>query len=68
MRAIKNAPDAAGTAIRSAWEKNQRYYTALEAETQAPATDYGMDTYAAPRKIRRMTKEDRERSCMDFEL
>ena len=68
MRAIKNAPDAAATAIRSAWEKNQRYYTALEAETQAPSIDYGFDTYAAAHKVRRMTQEEKERGWMNCEL
>lgn len=68
MHATKKAPEAAATATGSAWEKNHRYYTALQEETQAPAVDWGMDTYAAPRTIRRETQENRERTWMDYEL
>lgn len=68
MQATKKAPDAAATATGSTWEKNHRYYTALQEETQAPAVDFGPDTYAAPRAIRRMTQENMERTWMDYEL
>ncbi len=68
MHATKNTPDAAATATGSTWEKNHRYYTALQEETQAPAVDYGMDTYAAPRTIRHDKNENTERTWMDYEL
>lgn len=68
MHATKNTPDAAATAHGSTWEKNHRYYTALQEETQAPAVDYGLDTYAAPRTIRRETQENRERTWEKYEL
>lgn len=68
MHATKKAPEAAATATGSTWEKNHRYYTALQEETQAPAVDWGMDTYAAPRTIRRETQENRERTWEKYEL
>lgn len=68
MHETKKASGAAATATGSAWEKNHRYYTALQEETQAPAADYGMDNYAASRKLRRKQQENTERTWMDYEL
>lgn len=68
MQETKKAPAAAATANGSTWEKNHRYYTAFQEETQAPKADWGMDTYAAPRTIRRKTQENRERTFMHYEI
>ncbi len=68
MHATKKTDAAAATAHVGTWEKNHRYYTALQEETQALAVDYGMDNYAAERKMRRTTEENTERTWMDYEL
>lgn len=68
MLRTKKATATAATVHRGGMEKNHRYYTALREETQAVYEDFGPDTYAAPRRLRHMTREDMERTCMHYEL
>lgn len=68
MSATKKTDAAAATVHVGTWEKNHRYYTAFPKKTQAPASDYELDSYGAPRNVRHMTKDFFERKWMHCEL
>ena len=69
MERKRKAPSAGATADRAGAKiKLPLYYTTFPLPAQEAPPDFGYDTYASPRRVRRTTQYDTERTWMHYEL
>lgn len=66
MSKWKKPPATGARLARSGWENDHMYYTTDH--TEAQVNDYEFDNYAIPRRIKKITQENTERTWMDYEL